>query len=115
MDECIFCKIAKEEIESKKICESENFFSVFDINPLVDGHALVISKKHFETFLDMPSSFGTEFLDCIKNTTLKIMEQTGAEGFNLHANCFKIAGQLVPHTHMHVLPRKKGDGFKPCA
>ena len=53
MDECIFCKIAKEEIESKKICESENFFSVFDINPLVDGHALVISKKHFETFLDL--------------------------------------------------------------
>ena len=114
-EECIFCKIARGEIKSEIIYENKDFFSIFDINALVEGHALVISKKHLETVLDMPNILGSEFLDCVKKTALKLMEEKKAEGFNLHSNNFEIAGQLVNHFHMHILPRKKGDGFKPCA
>lgn len=115
IDECVFCKIAKGEIPSEKIYENDNFFSIPDIHPLIPGHSLIILKKHFETILDMPNSLGPEFLDCIKNTSLKLMEENKAGGFNLHMNSFKVAGQLVPHVHAHILPRKSGDGFKPCA
>ena len=109
MEDCIFCKISKGEIPSEKIYENENFFSIFNVQPKADGHALVISKKHFETILDMPASLGSELIDCIKKTVLKVLDKTKAEGFNLVQNNFDVAGQTVKHSHVHILPRKKGD------
>jgi len=109
VEECIFCKIAKGEIKSEKIYENDNFFSVPDVNQKVEGHSLVISKKHFDTTLDMPSSLGTELLDCIKKTALKLIDKHKAEGFNIINNNFDVAGQFVKHVHFHILPRKKGD------
>ena len=112
MENCIFCKIVKGEIPSEKIYENDNFFSIPDAKPIIEGHSLIISKKHFETTLDMPSSLGTELLDCIKRTSLKILERTKSEGFNVLNNNFESAGQIVKHVHFHILPRKKGDGLK---
>ncbi|MFQ5531730.1 MAG: HIT family protein [Candidatus Nanoarchaeia archaeon] len=85
-----------------------------DINPQIKGHSLIISKKHFKTMLDLPSSSGQELLDCIKKTTLKLIEQQKTEGFNIHGNNFPVAGQVVHHFHLHILPRREGDGFKIC-
>lgn len=109
---CIFCKISRGEIPSKRIYENENFFSIPDANPRVEGHSLVISKKHFETTLDLPVSLGSELLECIKKTSLELMKKFEANGFNVIQNNFEVAGQIVPHIHFHILPRKKGDGFK---
>jgi len=58
MKDCVFCKIAAGEIKSERIYGNENFFSVYDLNPEAEGHALVVSKRHFETALDMPNSLG---------------------------------------------------------
>ena len=109
---CIFCRISKGEILYKKIYENENFFSIPDANPKVEGHSLVISKKHFETMLDLPVSLGSELLDCIKKTSLELMKKFDANGFNVMQNNFEIAGQVVKHVHFHILPRKKNDRFK---
>ncbi|MBU4069357.1 MAG: HIT domain-containing protein [Nanoarchaeota archaeon] len=109
---CIFCKIIQGEIPCNKIYENDNFISIANVNPLTTGHTLVISKKHFETILDMPDSLSPELLDCIKKTSLKLMEKYKAEGFNLANNNFKVAGQIVNHLHFHILPRKKHDDFK---
>ena len=111
MDKCVFCKIASENSESK-IYENDNFFSVPDVNPLVDGHSLDISKKHFKTTLDVPNSLGSELLDCIKNTALKLIKEKNMEGFNVVNNNFEVAGQVVNHVHFHIVPRKKDDGFE---
>ena len=110
--DCIFCKIANKEISSKRIHENDNFFSIFDLNPKVEGHFLVISKKHFENIFEMPSSLGSEFLDCVKKTAMKIMKEQKSEGMNVVVNTMESAGQVVKHFHAHILPRKKGDGFK---
>ena len=112
MNNCIFCKIANGEIPAKKIYENDNFFSIPDAKPVAEGHSLVISKKHFENILEMPVSLGVELLDCIKKTTLGLMKKHKADGFNILNNNFESAGQVVKHVHFHVLPRKKGDGFK---
>ena len=111
-EECVFCKIAKGEIPEKRIYENDNFFSILDANPVVEGHSLVISKKHFETILDMSSSLGHELLDCIKHTSLKLIKDFNAEGFNVINNNFEVAQQIVKHVHFHIIPRKKDDGFK---
>ena len=111
MDNCVFCKIANENSE-KKIYENGNFFSISDKNPIIEGHSLVIPKKHFETVLDLPNSLGPELLDCIKNTSLKLIKEKKADGFNVINNTFKAAGQLVNHVHFHIIPRKENDGLK---
>jgi histidine triad (HIT) family protein len=109
MEDCVFCKISKGEIPVKKICENENFFSIPDASPKIEGHSLIISKNHFETTLDLPSSLGGELLDCVKKTFFKLVEKHKAEGFNLVGNNFESAGQVVKHFHMHLLPRKKNE------
>jgi histidine triad (HIT) family protein len=108
--ECIFCRISRGEIKSPRIYENDNFFSIPDAHPKMKGHSLVITKKHFETVLDMPSSLGQEFLDCIKKTSVILMKKHEAEGFNVLINTFEASGQSVKHAHFHIMPRKKGDG-----
>ena len=110
--DCIFCKIAKGEIPSKKIYERNNFFSIPDANPIVKGHSLVISKKHFDNILEMPSSLGRELLDCVKQTAIKLMKEQKIDGFNVINNNFEAAGQVVKHVHFHIIPRKKEDNLK---
>jgi len=109
MDSCIFCKIANKEIKVEKIYENENFFSMLDKDQQVPGHSLVISKRHFKTTLDVPDTLGKELLDCIKNTTIKLMKEHKSDGFNIINNNLSAAGQIVSHVHYHILPRKKGD------
>jgi histidine triad (HIT) family protein len=109
-DDCIFCRFAKGEIPVKKIYENENFFSIFDKNPLVNGHCLVISKKHFKTILDFPILYATDLIDCVKSTSIKILKDTNSSGFNLVNNNFESSGQVVPHFHLHIIPRKDKDG-----
>jgi len=111
-DECVFCKIAKGEIKCDFIYENDNFFSIYDANPKVDGHSLVISKKHFNTMLDLPTSLGEELIDCIKKTTLKLMKQFKSAGFQIEQNNFKAGEQVVKHFHLHILPRKEDDNLK---
>lgn len=109
MEECVFCKIAKGEIATKKIYENDNFFSIFDANPELEGHALVISKNHFSNIFDLPEKFEGDLLDCIKKTALKVMNKVSGEGFNLINNTNEVAGMIIPHFHIHVIPRKKSD------
>ena len=109
--ECIFCKIARGEVLKEKFLYENDDFVVFpDANPKVPGHTLVVPKKHCVNLMDMPETLGSEMMDAIKNA-FEIRAKEGADGFNLVSNNFPSAGQLVMHAHLHILPRKKGDGW----
>jgi len=112
MEDCIFCKIVNGEISTNKVYEDDNFIGILDANPKAEGHTLVIPKKHFKTLLDMPDSLGNELVEAVKKVSLKLIDDGKAEGFNVVVNNFSVAGQLVSHLHVHIVPRKKGDGFK---
>ena len=109
MEKCVFCKMTNEEIPARKIYENSGFFSIPDKNPRTKGHSLIISKKHFETILNMNSTLGQEFIDCIKGTVMKLMKEEKFDGFNIINNNFPAAGQVVKHVHFHIIPRRKGD------
>lgn len=100
-----------KEISTEKIYENDNFISFKDANPKSKDHSLVVSKKHVKTVLDLPSSLGNELIDCIKHTTIKLVEENDFEGFNIIQNNFEIAGQVVDHLHFHIVPRYKDDGI----
>ena len=60
--------------------------------------------------LDVPNSLAGEYLDAIKKTCFELTKKFDAEGFNLINNINSVAGQIVPHVHVHSIPRKKNDG-----
>jgi len=104
-NDCIFCRIVKGEIPAEKILEAEDFIVIRDANPKVVGHSLVIPKGHYETFLDLPSGLYSRLLVVVKS----VVEKLGAKDFNLVLNNGEFAGQVVPHFHLHILPRREGD------
>jgi histidine triad (HIT) family protein len=110
--DCIFCKIARKEIETEDIIvETKNFLAFPDSNPIAKGHSLIIPKKHFSNVLDLPSALGSELISLIKVVADKKLKE-GAEGFNVVMNNGAVSGQAVFHAHVHVIPRKNGDGVK---
>lgn len=108
MNDCIFCKISKGEIDSKKIDESENFFVINDANPVSKGHCLIISKEHFETVFDLPRGLGEELINLLKDQGKRLINEGKADGIKLINNNYESSGQIVKHFHMHVIPEKKG-------
>lgn len=107
--ECIFCKIISGEMEAEKISETENFILIKDAFPRSEGHSLIISKKHFHTFIDLPKVLYEELLEFTRISSLDLMKANKAKGFNLQNNNFSVAGQVVPHFHLHIIPRKEND------
>ncbi len=111
-DECIFCKIVKGEIPSYKLYEDDDVISFLDIGPANKGHALVVSKLHYELLTEMPSELLQKMIIVVQKIAAAVMKATKADGFNVLNNNKKAAGQLVAHVHFHVVPRFSDDGLK---
>lgn len=109
---CVFCKIVRGEVKSDKIAESDNFFAFLDIDQSLKGHALVIPKKHFVTLLDIPDKLGNELVKFTKKISSEVLDKKVGDGFNLIMNNLSVAGQVVMHAHVHVIPRKEDDGIR---
>ncbi|KAF8459522.1 HIT-like domain-containing protein [Terfezia claveryi] len=101
MAACIFCKIIKGEIPAFKLFESEKVFAFLDIQPLSQGHALVIPKFHGEKLHDIPDDQLAELLPVAKNIAIAC----GAIDYNILQNNGKVAHQFVPHVHVHMIPK----------
>ena len=108
--DCIFCKIIKGDIPSYKIYEDEYTYAFLDIAKDVDGHTLVIPKKHVVNVLDCD----VETLNHVMNTVKKIcnhyVDNCGYEGCNILNATGTAAQQSVMHLHFHIIPRKHKDG-----
>ncbi len=112
MEDCIFCKIVRGEIDSAKIWEDDKFLAILDTNPVGEGHTLVIPKKHYETLMDLGEEISFKYISALQEVAKILMEKYNCEGFNVVLNNGKAAGQIVKHVHFHLLPRKEGDNKK---
>lgn len=106
---CVFCKIVAVEIPAAVVYEHESVIAFMDINPLADGHLLVIPRDHYAGVLDLPSAVCGALFSCIPKLSRALMEVTRAEGFNVLLNHGRVAGQVVSHVHCHLIPRKPLD------
>lgn len=95
----IFSKIIKGEIPSYKIAENEKFYAFLDINPLVEGHTLVIPKIEVDKFLDMPLDYLSEVLLFAKPIATAIEKSFSCQRCGL-----SVVGLEVPHAHLHLIP-----------
>lgn len=111
MDECIFCKIVKGEIPSTKVYEDEKMLVFIDIKPVNIGHLLVIPKEHYKNIYETPDEVICEMMRVSKKMSVAIKKALGADGVNVTMNNDPAAGQVIFHSHVHVIPRFKDDGF----
>jgi histidine triad (HIT) family protein len=112
MSDCIFCKIIAGELPSTKIHEDEHVFAFLDIRPVNPGHTLVVPKKHSTNIFDISEEDWMAVQKAVRRIARAIETGLGADGVNINMNNREHAGQVVPHTHVHIIPRKQGDGLK---
>lgn len=108
--DCIFCKIVRGEIPSHKIYEDDNCFAFLDINPLADGHTMVIPKKHADQLEDLSSAEAGRVFEGVHKISELVKEKLCAPATTIGINNGEAAGQVVPHLHIHIVPRFPGDG-----
>lgn len=109
-DDCIFCKIAKGDIPSATIYETGEFKCILDVAPANRGHALIITKEHYDNIFQLDAETAAKVFSFATVAARAIKEETGCEGMNVLQNNGAVAGQTVNHFHLHLIPRNQGDG-----
>src|SRR5207302_2326018 len=107
---CEFCRVGTREIAASIVFEDESCLAFLDHKPLFEGHVLLIPKQHFETLEDLPAELAQLLFLNAQRLSRAVREAMGAEGTFVAIN--NKVSQSVPHFHIHIVPRKKGDGLK---
>jgi histidine triad (HIT) family protein len=108
--ECIFCEIIAGSKPAHRVLETDAVVAFLDARPLFKGHTLVVPRVHVETLADLPQEQLEPLFRQVQRVTLAVEHGLGADG-TFVANNNKVS-QSVPHLHVHVIPRRKGDGLK---
>ena len=111
MGNCIFCKIIKGEIPSYKLYEDNYTYVFMDIANDIDGHILVIPKKHVTNVLDCDEETLHHVTDTVKKISNLLVNKCGYDGVNILNASGECAGQTVFHLHFHIIPKKNNDGI----
>src|SRR3982750_4909362 len=107
---CVFCRIVAGEVDAARIHEDANTIVFLDNGPLYPGHCLVCPKEHFDTLPDVPPDLLTPLFSTAQLISRAVEKALGAEGSFVAIN--NKVSQSVPHLHVHVIPRRRGDGMK---
>ena len=107
---CIFCKIINNEIPSYTIYEDEIVKVFLDVNPISNGHSLVVPKKHYTDINDIDLDTLTHIQNTVKKLYNTYKEKLNCDGITLCQN--NEYGQEVKHYHLHIIPRYENDGVE---
>jgi len=110
MEDCIFCKIVRGEIPSARVLETDDVLAFLDINPVSKGHTLVIPKAHYAGFPEIPADLLGRLGEALQKIGTAVKSQLHCAGFNVLLNNDRAAGQLIDHSHFHLIPRNEADG-----
>jgi histidine triad (HIT) family protein len=108
---CVFCRIIASQIPAAVVYEDTHVVAFLDIGPLSEGHLLVIPRDHYVNVVDMPAEECAQLFLSVPVLGRALLEVTRAAGFNVLLNSGAAAGQVVPHVHCHLIPRRPGDGL----
>ena len=108
--DCIFCKIIKEDIPSYTIYEDEIVKVILDINPVSNGHMLIIPKTHYVNLMDIDDSVLSHIMNTSKDLYKKYKDKLNMDGLTITQN--NDYGQEVKHYHLHLIPRYENDNIE---
>jgi histidine triad (HIT) family protein len=106
---CIFCSIINDEIKAVKIFENSHFVAFMDKYPINTGHSLLLPKKHHEDIFTMDDEEIGKLYSTVSFLAKGIVKALDAKGLNIGQNNGKAANQIVPHVHVHIIPRYNYD------
>ncbi|XP_020584546.1 adenylylsulfatase HINT3 [Phalaenopsis equestris] len=112
-ESCVFCLIVRGESPAFKLYEDDVCICILDSNPLSFGHSLIIPKLHFPSLQATPPLVVSAMCSTVPFLTKAIMKATQCDSFNLLVNNGTAAGQVIFHTHFHIIPRRAGDQLWP--
>lgn len=113
--DCIFCKIISGKIPCYKIYEDEFTLAFLDVAKDAIGHTLVVPKAHVSSLVEIDEKTLSRTMLVAQKIAKHYIENCGFEGVQIINNCGDSAGQSVMHFHVHIIPRRKGDGLKDWA
>jgi histidine triad (HIT) family protein len=107
---CAFCEISHGRTPSFEVLRTDRLVAFLDTRPLFPGHVLLIPAEHYETYDRLPLALAAEWIDTSQRLQLAVQHATDSEGALLIVN--NVISQSVPHLHLHVIPRRAGDGLR---
>jgi histidine triad (HIT) family protein len=107
---CTFCAIVAGDVPAHRVLEDDGFVAFLDIRPLFPGHVLVVPRPHVETLTDLPAADAGPLFERVRALAGAMELALGAQGSFVAVN--NRVSQSVPHLHVHVVPRTKGDGLR---
>ena len=110
MTHCIFCDIINDKLPCHLIHKDDNHIVILDRYPIDVGHSLIITKKPYEKLTDMGVDEVAKLFSKIPKIANAIMSATNADAFSIAQNNGKAAKQIVPHVHIHIIPRYNATG-----
>lgn len=111
--DCLFCLPNSHNTFEKIIAETELCYAIEDNFPVSKGHLLIISKQHFEHWFEAPEHVQQNIISLLNSLKNWLEKRYSPDGYNVGFNCTRYAGQTVPHLHVHIIPRYKGDCLSP--
>jgi histidine triad (HIT) family protein len=108
--DCVFCRIVSGDVEADRVLEDDDFVGFLDTRPVFKGHVLLVPRTHVETLPDLPAALRDPFLAHAQRLATAVKDALGAQGSFVAMN--NTVSQSVPHLHLHVVPRTKGDGLR---
>jgi len=108
--DCIFCDIIQGKKQGNFIYEDESHVAFLDKYPIDYGHSLVLPRDHFEKVTDMNSEMVGDLFSKVPKIAKATMETINADAFSLAQNNGRAAKQIVPHVHIHIIPRFNNKG-----
>ncbi|MBM7515983.1 HIT family protein [Nocardioides nitrophenolicus] len=110
MADCIFCSIVAGDSEADIVLDEPELLAFLDRRPVFKGHVLLVPRDHVVTLPDLPAGQRDGFLGAAQRLATAVVEGLGAQGSFVAMN--NVVSQSVPHLHLHVVPRTKGDGLR---
>lgn len=110
MADCVFCSIVAGEAEADLVLDEPDLVAFLDRRPVFKGHVLLVPRTHVVTLPDLPATQRDAFLGAAQRLATAVVEGLGAQGSFVAIN--NVVSQSVPHLHLHVVPRTKGDGLR---
>lgn len=107
---CAFCAIVRGEAPADEVYRDESFVAFLDAHPVFRGHVLMAPVEHLQTYDQLPLRLAPDWVRISQRLQLAVEGAMDAEGSLLIVN--NVVSQSVPHLHLHVIPRSRGDGLR---
>ena len=108
--DCLFCRIVAGTVPAQIVLDDEAAVAFLDARPVFKGHVLVVPRQHYETLPDLPADLVGPLFSRVQRLSAAVLPAFGAQGSFVALN--NTVSQSVPHLHVHVVPRTKGDGLR---